>query len=73
MVKTGDLRGAGTDADVFLTIYGPKGDTGERVLDNSANNFERNQVGGGGRSRTSREAVTHKERPHHAPDIPWPC
>jgi hypothetical protein len=44
MVKTSDLRGAGTDADVFLTIYGPKGDTGERVLDNSSNNFERNMV-----------------------------
>ncbi|KAG2450199.1 hypothetical protein HYH02_000301 [Chlamydomonas schloesseri] len=44
MVKTSDLRGAGTDADVFLTIYGPKGDTGERVLDNSSNNFERNML-----------------------------
>ncbi|KAG2499991.1 hypothetical protein HYH03_002273 [Edaphochlamys debaryana] len=44
IVKTSDMRGAGTDADVFLTIYGPKGDTGERPLDNSANNFERNQT-----------------------------
>lgn len=23
------MRGAGTDSDVFLTIYGPLGDTGE--------------------------------------------
>jgi hypothetical protein len=38
------LRGAGTDADVFLTIYGPKGDTGERELEASGNNFERNKV-----------------------------
>ncbi|GFR41097.1 hypothetical protein Agub_g1741 [Astrephomene gubernaculifera] len=44
LVKTSDLRGAGTDSDVFLTIYGPKGDTGERPLDNSANNFERGKT-----------------------------
>ncbi|GLC44364.1 hypothetical protein PLESTF_000049800 [Pleodorina starrii] len=44
LVKTSDLRGAGTDSDVFLTIYGPKGDTGERPLDNNANNFERGQT-----------------------------
>ena len=44
IVKTSDLRGAGTDADIFLVVYGPLGDTGERLLDNSANNFERNQV-----------------------------
>ncbi len=41
LVKTSDIRGAGTDADVFLTIYGPKGDTGERPLDNSANKYVR--------------------------------
>lgn len=45
VVYTSDLRGAGTDADVFLTIYGAKGDTGESKLDNSTNNFERGQVG----------------------------
>jgi hypothetical protein len=27
LVKTSDLRGAGTDADVFLTIYGPQGES----------------------------------------------
>ena len=43
-VKTSDVRGAGTDADVFLTIYGPTGDTGERELASAGNNFERNQV-----------------------------
>lgn len=41
-MHTSDIRGAGTDADVFLVIYGTKGDTGERALDTSANNFERN-------------------------------
>ncbi len=27
-VKTGDVRGAGTDADVSICVYGTKGDTG---------------------------------------------
>ena len=40
---TGDKRGAGTDANVFITIFGYEGDTGERRLDNSKNNFERNR------------------------------
>ncbi|CAH1787210.1 unnamed protein product [Owenia fusiformis] len=46
-VYTGDIRGAGTDANVFLTIFGEKGDTGERKLVKSETNrdkFERNQV-----------------------------
>ncbi len=43
-VYTSDIRGAGTDSDIFITIYGEKGDSGERLLDNSQNNFERNQV-----------------------------
>ena len=41
------MRGAGTDADVFMTVYGPKGDTGERELAASGNNFERNKVNEG--------------------------
>ncbi len=44
LVKTSDVRGAGTDADVFISIYGPLGDTGEQELDASGNNFERGQV-----------------------------
>eukprot|EP00798_Chlamydomonas_sp_ICE-L_P018432 gene18432-24908_t len=44
LVKTSDVRGAGTDADVFITVYGPKGDTGERELDSSNNDFERNKL-----------------------------
>lgn len=43
-VFTSDLNNAGTDARVFLTVYGSKGDTGEQALDNSANNFERGKV-----------------------------
>ena len=41
LVRTSDMRGAGTDANVSIVIYGAKGDTGERKLDTSANNFER--------------------------------
>lgn len=44
LVYTSDLRGAGTDSNVFITLYGPMGDTGERKIDNSKNNFERNQA-----------------------------
>lgn len=36
-VYTSDIRGAGTDSDVFIIVYGPNGDTGERLLDNSTN------------------------------------
>lgn len=46
-VRTGDMFGAGTDASVFLTIYGDLGDTGERKLaksENNKNKFERGQV-----------------------------
>lgn len=45
-VQTGDVRGAGTDANVFLNIYGENGDSGERELRKSdnLNKFERNQV-----------------------------
>ena len=43
-VKTGDVFGAGTDADVHLKVFGEKGDTGEVQLvssDNTSNKFER--------------------------------
>ena len=40
-VYTGDLWGSGTDANVLLTIYGENGNSGQRQLDNSGNNFER--------------------------------
>lgn len=46
-VMTGDEYGAGTDANVFLTIYGDQGDTGERKLSKSetnSNKFERGSV-----------------------------
>ena len=46
-VHTGDKRGAGTNANIFLNIFGELGDTGDRPLEKSKNNrdkFERNQV-----------------------------
>ena len=45
-VFTGDVFGAGTDANVFVNVTGEYGDTGERQLDKSShiNKFERNQV-----------------------------
>lgn len=46
-VFTGDVYGAGTDANVYLTMYGDLGDTGERKLSKSETNmnkFERGQV-----------------------------
>lgn len=46
-VLTGNVWGAGTDANVFLSIYGVgRGDTGERQLkrSNNLNKFEKGQV-----------------------------
>lgn len=45
-VFTGDKSGAGTDSNVFLTIYGEYFDSGERPLakSNNRNKFERKQV-----------------------------
>ncbi|XP_059398613.1 lipoxygenase homology domain-containing protein 1 [Carassius carassius] len=45
-VTTGDVYGAGTDANVFITLYGDMGDTGERKLSKSenSNKFESGSV-----------------------------
>ncbi|XP_062984875.1 lipoxygenase homology domain-containing protein 1 [Elgaria multicarinata webbii] len=40
-VFTSDINGSGTDADVFINIFGQNGDTGERLLDNDNDNFEK--------------------------------
>lgn len=39
--QTGNLRGAGTDANVYITLYGSLGSSGEKRLDNDPSNFER--------------------------------
>ncbi|KAL5006870.1 hypothetical protein ScPMuIL_015676 [Solemya velum] len=43
-VYTGDKRGAGTDANVYVTVFGENGDSGEKKLHSKKNNFERKQV-----------------------------
>ena len=42
-IYTGDKWGAGTDANVLITIFGEDGDSGEKKLDNNKNNFESGQ------------------------------
>ena len=42
-VYTSDLKNAGTDANVFIVIYGDKGKTDEISLRNKADNFESGQ------------------------------
>ena len=43
-VYTGDVRGAGTNANVFLVMYGENGKTDRFDLRNKSDNFERAQV-----------------------------
>ena len=40
-IQTGNLRGAGTDANVYITLRGSEGSSGEKRLDNDPANFER--------------------------------
>ena len=40
-VRTGDVRGSGTGANVFLTLFGESGASGEKRLENDPANFER--------------------------------
>ena len=41
---TGDVRGAGTNANVFLVMYGENGKSDQFDLRNKSDNFERGQV-----------------------------
>lgn len=46
-ICTGDVSGSGTDATVFLTVFGDLGDTGERLMiisQNTVNKFEKGNV-----------------------------
>jgi len=43
-VTTGDRKGAGTEANVHIVLYGDNGDSGVRVLDGPGNLFERKQT-----------------------------
>ena len=42
-VWTGDVRGAGTDANVFIQMYGEYGKTEEKQIRNRSDNFEQGQ------------------------------
>ena len=44
VVYTGDVRGAGTNANVFLVLYGESGKSDEFRLRDKSDNFERAQV-----------------------------
>jgi hypothetical protein len=44
MITTGKHRGSGTDANVFIQIYGEKGDSGKHFLDSGLDDFERGRV-----------------------------
>jgi hypothetical protein len=41
---TGDVGSAGTDANVYITLYGSQGTSAERALDKSGNDRERGDV-----------------------------
>ena len=46
-IKTGDVFQAGTDADVYLKIFGEKGDSDKvnlRAANSTSNKFERGQI-----------------------------
>jgi len=43
-VHTSDLKGAGTDSDVYIRLHGPKGSTGELQLPGSSSSFERGKM-----------------------------
>ena len=46
-VRTGDVRGAGTDANVYVQLFGKEGDTGRlplRQSENTKNKFEKGRA-----------------------------
>lgn len=43
-IHTSDIRMAGTDANIYLVVYGNKGKSDEYWIDNESNNFEAGQV-----------------------------
>ncbi|MDY3015195.1 MAG: PLAT/LH2 domain-containing protein [Evtepia sp.] len=44
-VSTGDIPGAGTNASVYLTLFGSEGNSSEYSLDSSDDDFERGDIG----------------------------
>src|SRR5262245_53260864 len=44
VVKTGGAKDAGTDADIYITLIGDYRSSGERELESTRNDFEKNQA-----------------------------
>ena len=44
IVQTGDVRYAGTDANVYVIFIGTKGKSGKVFMDDARNNFERGML-----------------------------
>ncbi len=59
-VHTGKKFGAGTDANVFLNLFGEQGDTGDRRLKKSKNNRNKFEKGNVRSRRTSFCALSQK-------------
>ncbi len=73
LVQTSDVRGAGTDSNVYITLYGDKGDSGERQIESGANNFERGRLD----TFLIKVRQSHTRR-YHVPSTPrrvvlWPA
>ena len=51
-VLTSDVKGSGTDANVFINLVGEGGETGEHALAANYDTFERAQVGDRGVMRS---------------------
>lgn len=62
-VCTGELEGAGTDANVYLCLFGDVGDTGERLLYNCRNNTDLFEKGN----------VSYSNVPHSSLSSQFPC
>jgi hypothetical protein len=43
-ILTGDRKGAGTNANIHLTVYGKNGDCGKRIFDAGSKKFQRAQT-----------------------------
>lgn len=61
-VSTSNERGAGTDANVFLTIYGKKGKTDEIQIGNATDNFEQGQLD---------KFKVRMFKPNKSSNLPW--
>lgn len=72
-VCTGELEGAGTDANVYLCLFGDMGDTGERLLYNCRNNadtFEKGNVSGSSAPPPTPTPVPAPPHPSPLPRLP---